>query len=163
MSKSPKKILFKKAIGAKTEANAEEKTLKVYRDGHKFFTAPESKVLCETVTKENQLREQFYKNKIYMNRDRNPLNGEYTPRRDDLPNISEIESEVKEEWFCPDVPKADETHYEKDKTKRQLERTIQLKQVRNNFDNKLHNLQQMYEDKCKDVEQSLLRNRLNAR
>lgn len=163
MSKSPKRVIFKKAIGAKTEAAAEEKTLKVYRDGHKFYTAPESKAIFETVTKENQLREYFYRNKIYLNRARNPLNGEYTPRRDDLPNISEVQSDEKQEWFSPEIPKADDSHYEKDKTKRQIERNIHLKLVRKNFDDRLQQLQQSYMDKCKDVEQSLLRNRLNAR
>jgi hypothetical protein len=160
MSKA-KKPLFKKAIGAKTDAVVEETERKIYRDGHKFFTAPEAKAIYETVTKENTLRENYYKSKIYLKRDRNPLNGEYTPRHEQESNISEIMSEERQEWFCPEVPKADESNYEKDRTKRQIERNVQLRKVRNNYDAKLEALRQMYADRAQDVEQSLLRNRLS--
>jgi len=160
MSKA-KKPLFKKAIGAKTDAVAEEKERKIFRDGHKCFTVPEAKAIYETVTKENKLREHYYKSKIYLKRDRNPLNGEYTPRHDQESNISEEMAEEREEWFCPEVPKGDESNYMKDRTHRQIERNTQLRTVRQNCDSKLEALRQMYANRCQDVEQSLLRNRLS--
>lgn len=152
--------MFKKAIGAKTEAVEQVKERKVYRDGHQFLLATEAKAMNETVKKENKLRENYFKSKIYLKRARNPLNGEYTPRNDEDCNISEVEAEEKQEWFSPEVPKADESHYEKDRTRRQIERNMQLRAVRHNCDAKLEALRQMYAERSQDVEQSLLRNRL---
>lgn len=157
------KLNKKQAIGTKTDADAAVVEKRVYRDGHKHFTAPEAKAFFETVTAENRLREKYYKSKVYLKRDRNPLNGEYTPREEDLPNVSQhMILNEPQEWFSPEVPTEKPTNVEKDKLKRQLERTVQLKSVRDRYDKKLQDLQKLYGEKAKDVEQSLLLNRLGS-
>ena len=115
----------------------------------------------ETVTKENNLRNNYFASKIYLNRARNPLNGEHTPREDDKPNVSEVTMNIKTDWFSPEVPVAEPVTFEKSVNNRQLERNRQLKVVRSSIDQKLMSLQQIFEERSLDVEQSLLKNRLS--
>jgi len=49
-------------------------------NGHKSYTAMESKAMNETLLKEKELRLNFEKNKFLMVKDRDPIRGEYTYR-----------------------------------------------------------------------------------
>ena len=160
MSNKYKKVVFKKAIGAKTEVGEVKQEKKVLRNGHVTFLVPEARAYNEMVSKENKLREEYFQNKVYLRIARNPLNGEHTPRKDDEPNVSEAVREDKYEYFSPEIPMAQPSNKVVSTTNRQVERNGQMRTLRDSIDKQLDMLQNMYGERSVDVEQSLLRNRL---
>lgn len=79
-------------IGEKvTASDSEVNKPKVFRNGHKFFTSAEASLLKDAQRKENLARENFELRGIEnIKRDRNPLTGEATPRKDYFPNQSNL-------------------------------------------------------------------------
>lgn len=174
------KLNKKTAIGSKVVVGEAKAERKEFRDGHKFFLVAESRAMQELLEQEQQARERFVRDKLFLRRNRNPLNGEYTPRTphgdicslytvDCDPAIAaeiekravRVDDDEKKMFFSPHVPDARDGTVIRDPCARQVERNSTLRSVRDNYARQMEMLRSTLNERTTDVEQSILRSKLH--